>query len=156
MDLNARVKLNFQTVIVTSFHYRFFSFWYYWAPRSHLYYIQKFSQIYQAIPEKKLMLMFLLFLVLATILDSRPDWLLQAWSFITSPWSSEKSLEIVKGASPWQKYEIFLHHKSRPVWDLKLPLRNPKIPYLGRKKYHMYVPLISSQLAKHLFLWSSC
>ena len=40
---------------------------------SYLYSIQNFSQIYQAVLEKMLILLVMLFLVSAAILNSRPD-----------------------------------------------------------------------------------
>ena len=39
----------------------------------HLYSMPKFNQKYPAVLEKKLILLFLLFLVMAAILDIRPD-----------------------------------------------------------------------------------
>ena len=76
-DLNfARVDANFKTVIFTEFHYRCYHF----DITKHqgptklllLLLLLNFSQIYQAILQKKLILMVLLFLELAAILDSQP------------------------------------------------------------------------------------
>ena len=49
-----------------------------------------------------------------------------------------ESLKSVNHANFWQKYKIFLLCKYLLIWDPNVPLRNPRSPYLGPRKYHMY------------------
>ena len=84
MDLNARVDVkgrrkfsNDQCDLIPLQVFFFFLFFHFDLIQhqgpSYLYSIQNFSQIYQAVLEKMLILLVILFLVSAAILNSRPD-----------------------------------------------------------------------------------